>query len=213
MIRTYPKDAGPTALHPVFTTTKPMPSDLIIPPPHRYRGMDIMLVFLIRKKKLSPATVMCTARRSGFFFAVTSNRTLNYLQLPRQKVPKFLPTLLSRQEIAVLLDHCHNFKHKDLFTLLPLLRDYWRANRPTNPEGWLFLGAYAVTHITPDAIHSLHLARIRHYRLPSLRNRKSKLSLCRKLTLFRFRARNSSFAMIVPITTHMCSRYFESNGL
>lgn len=155
------------------------------------------LVFLIHEKKLSPATVNVYSAAIRFLFAVTLNRTLNYLQIPRQKVPKSLPQVLSRQEITILLEHCHNAKHKALFALiygsglrvseaaamktkhidsrtmqvfvqggkgnkdrytllshttLRLLRDYWRAYRPTNSEDWLFLGTYAVTHITPDAI-------------------------------------------------------------
>ena len=46
---------------------------------------------------------------------------------------------------------------KDRWTLLPaatlaLLRDYWRAWRPSHPEGWLFLGARGtapIRHSTP----------------------------------------------------------------
>ena len=76
------------------------------------------LVFLIREKKLSPATVNVYSAAIRFLFAVTLNRTLNYLQIPRQKVPKSLPPVLSRQEIVALLDHCHNLKHKVLFALI-----------------------------------------------------------------------------------------------
>ena len=76
------------------------------------------LVFLIHEKKLSPATVNVYSAAIRFLFAVTLNRTLNYLQIPRQKVPKSLPPVLCRQEIAVLLEHCHNAKHKALFALI-----------------------------------------------------------------------------------------------
>ncbi|WP_197461009.1 tyrosine-type recombinase/integrase [Ferroacidibacillus organovorans] len=46
---------------------------------------------------------------------------------------------------------------KDRYTLLSdaclnVLRKYWKEYRPKHPEGWLFLGTYNVTHITPDAI-------------------------------------------------------------
>ena len=36
-------------------------------------------------------------------------------------------------------------------TSLALLRDYWRAVRPSHPEGWLFLGPYGYTHISESA--------------------------------------------------------------
>ncbi len=53
-----------------------------------------------------------------FLFAVTLNRTFNPLQIPRQKTPKTLPQVLNRHEIASLLEHCHNRKHKALFALI-----------------------------------------------------------------------------------------------
>ena len=104
---------------------------------------------------------------------------------------------MSRHEIASLLEHCHNRKHKALFALiygsglrvseaatlktgnidsgtmrvfvleakgakdrytvlsriaLHLLREYWKAYRPTHPEDWLFLGTYLLTHMPPAAI-------------------------------------------------------------
>lgn len=52
-----------------------------------------------------------------FFFGVTLNRTMNYLQMPRLKEDKALPEILSRQEIAQLLNHCESPKHKAIFAL------------------------------------------------------------------------------------------------
>ena len=52
-----------------------------------------------------------------FFFGVTLNRTMNYLQMPRLKEDKDLPEILSREEIAQLLDHCENPKHRAIFAL------------------------------------------------------------------------------------------------
>lgn len=52
-----------------------------------------------------------------FFFGVTLNRTMNYLQMPRLKEDKDLPEILSREEIAHLLDHCENPKHRAIFAL------------------------------------------------------------------------------------------------
>ncbi len=51
------------------------------------------------------------------FFGVTLNRAMNYLQMPRLKEDKDLPEILSREEIAQLLDHCENPKHKAIFAL------------------------------------------------------------------------------------------------
>lgn len=50
-----------------------------------------------------------------FFFGVTLNRTMNYLQMPRLKEDKVFPEILSREEIARLLEHCENPKHKVIF--------------------------------------------------------------------------------------------------
>jgi site-specific recombinase XerD len=52
-----------------------------------------------------------------FFFAVTLNRTMNYLQMPMFKKPKTLPELLTREEVEKLIDECANVKHKAWFML------------------------------------------------------------------------------------------------
>jgi len=152
---------------------------------------------LINEKKLSPQSVNTHSAAIRFLFAVTLNRTLNYLQIPRQKKRKTLPELLTRDEVSSIIGSSSNIKHramltvtyssglrvsetaaiklqhidsknmrlfveqgkgdKDRYTLLSdaclhVLRDYWRKYRPTHPDGWLFLGTYNLTHITPDGI-------------------------------------------------------------
>lgn len=52
-----------------------------------------------------------------FFFAVTLNRTMNYLQIPRVKVPKKLPVILSRDEVAELIAHSGSSKQKALMLI------------------------------------------------------------------------------------------------
>ena len=52
-----------------------------------------------------------------FFFGVTLNRNLNYLQMPRLKEEKSLPEILSREEISALMAVCENLKHKAIFAL------------------------------------------------------------------------------------------------
>jgi site-specific recombinase XerD len=76
------------------------------------------LLYLIREKTVAPATVNTYSAAIRFLFAVTLNRPLNYLQIPRQKAPKVLPALLSRAEITAILDHCANLKHRALLTLI-----------------------------------------------------------------------------------------------
>lgn len=52
-----------------------------------------------------------------FFFGVTLNRSMNYLQMPRLKKDQTLPEILSREEMARLLDCCENPKHRAMFAL------------------------------------------------------------------------------------------------
>ena len=82
------------------------------------RDVRRFLLFLIHEKKRSPATVNVYNAAVRFLFAVTLNRTFNSLQIPRQKTPKTLPQVLNRQEIASILEHGHNRKHKALFALI-----------------------------------------------------------------------------------------------
>ena len=57
----------------------------------------------IKEKTLAPKSVNTYSAAIRFLFAVTLNRTLNYLQIPRQKVPKTYPALLDREEVAALI--------------------------------------------------------------------------------------------------------------
>ncbi len=52
-----------------------------------------------------------------FFFGVTLNRSMNYLQMPRLKEDQTLPEILSREETARLLERCENPKHRAMFAL------------------------------------------------------------------------------------------------
>lgn len=72
---------------------------------------------LISEKKLAPKSVNTYSAAIRFLFAVTLGRTLNYLQIPRQKVPKTYPALLSREEIAAIMESCHNLKHRAMLSL------------------------------------------------------------------------------------------------
>jgi len=72
---------------------------------------------LIIEKKLTPGTVNIYSAAIRFFFAVTLNRTMNYLQIPRVKAPKKLPEILTKDEIFELIGNSSNLKHKALLLL------------------------------------------------------------------------------------------------
>ena len=75
------------------------------------------LIHLMQEGRLDISTInMCNAA-IRFFFAVTLNKTLNYLQLPRFKKHKTLPEVLSRDETQRLIGECANVKHKAFFLL------------------------------------------------------------------------------------------------
>jgi integrase/recombinase XerD len=76
------------------------------------------LLHLIHEKKVSPGTVNVYSAAIRFLFAVTLNRTLNYLQIPRQKKRKTLPEVLTRSEVHSILESCQNIKHKAMLTLV-----------------------------------------------------------------------------------------------
>lgn len=76
------------------------------------------LLYLINEKKGSPATVNVYSAAIRFFFAVTLNRTLNYLQIPRQKKRRTLPEILSRDEVVSIIESCRNIKHKAMLMVV-----------------------------------------------------------------------------------------------
>ncbi|QSO48601.1 tyrosine-type recombinase/integrase [Alicyclobacillus mengziensis] len=76
------------------------------------------LLHLIHEKKVSPGTVNVYSAAIRFLFAVTLNRTLNYLQIPRQKKRKTLPEVLTRSEVHSILEGCQNIKHKAMLTVV-----------------------------------------------------------------------------------------------
>lgn len=76
------------------------------------------LQYLIHEKKSSPATVNTYSAAIRFLFAVTLNRTLNYLQIPQQKKRKTLPEVLTREEISAIMTGCDNIKHKAMLMVV-----------------------------------------------------------------------------------------------
>lgn len=76
------------------------------------------LGYLISEKKVSPGTVNTYSAAIHFLFAVTLNRTLNYLQIPRQKKRKTLPEVLTREEVFLIIESCNNIKHKAMLIVI-----------------------------------------------------------------------------------------------
>jgi site-specific recombinase XerD len=72
------------------------------------------LMNLINEKKLEPSTVNTHSAAIRFFFAVTLNRHMNYLQIPRMKQPKKLPVVLTRDEVGELISQASTLRHKAL---------------------------------------------------------------------------------------------------
>lgn len=76
------------------------------------------LLYLIQEKKFATKTINLHSAAIRFLFAVTLDRPLNYLQVPRMKNQKKLPVLLSREEVFSLFEHCPNLKHKTMLMIM-----------------------------------------------------------------------------------------------
>lgn len=74
-------------------------------------------VLFLMQGNLSKNSINTYQAAIRFFFGVTLNRSMNYLQMPRLKKDQTLPEILSREEIARLLDCCENPKHRAMFAL------------------------------------------------------------------------------------------------
>ena len=75
------------------------------------------LIHLVREGKVCTGTINLHNSAIRFFFAVTLDRTMNYLQLPRFKRHKTLPEILTREEVQRLIHDCRNLKHRAFFLL------------------------------------------------------------------------------------------------
>lgn len=75
------------------------------------------LLYLINERKLSKTTINQTISALKFLNEVVLKRDWIQMDLPRPKVPKDLPIVLSKEEIKRLLDVTINLKHRAAFTL------------------------------------------------------------------------------------------------
>ena len=66
---------------------------------------------------LSKETINTYQAAIRFFFGVTLNKAMNYLQMPRLKEDRSLPEIFSREEVSLVLAVCQNLKHKAMIAL------------------------------------------------------------------------------------------------
>lgn len=75
------------------------------------------LIQHLQARQVCTGTINAYNAAIRFFFAVTLNRNMNYLQMPRFKAPKKLPEIFTREEMGLLFELCTNLKHKSMFML------------------------------------------------------------------------------------------------
>jgi site-specific recombinase XerD len=76
------------------------------------------LRLLLAERGVAASTANVDSAALRFLFAVTLNRPLNSLQIPRAKHRKALPYVLSRRQIADVLAQCATPKHRALCALI-----------------------------------------------------------------------------------------------
>lgn len=76
------------------------------------REVQQYLLYLIQEKKLAWSSCNVAAQGLKFFYRVTLKRSEAQFAIPRARTPQKLPQILSREEIAALLDKTVNLKHR-----------------------------------------------------------------------------------------------------
>lgn len=75
------------------------------------------LEYLKHVKKLANTSVNCYLAAIWFLYEVVCDRQLNRKQVPFMKRPRKLPEILSRSEVAAIIDATDNIKHKAMLML------------------------------------------------------------------------------------------------
>src|SRR5215475_119412 len=71
--------------------------------------------YLLQERKLAPSTVEMRMSALRFFFKkMLKRRDLHFDDLPFPKVPKKLPTVLSREEVGRIIDETTNLMHRTI---------------------------------------------------------------------------------------------------
>lgn len=76
------------------------------------------LHYLIMEKKASQSSINQAYSAMKFFYEVTVGRGWNVLKIPRSKIRKKLPVVLSMQEVQSLLASVGNLKHRAILTTI-----------------------------------------------------------------------------------------------
>jgi integrase/recombinase XerD len=76
------------------------------------------LHYLIKGKKASQSSINQAYSAMKFFYEVTLGRGWNVLKIPRSKIRKKLPVVLSMQEVQSLLASVRNLKHRAILTTI-----------------------------------------------------------------------------------------------
>jgi integrase/recombinase XerD len=76
------------------------------------------LHYLIHEKKASQSIISQAYSAMKFFYETTLGRVWNATRIPRSKLRKKLPVVLSMQEVQSLLDSVENLKHRAILTAI-----------------------------------------------------------------------------------------------
>jgi len=70
------------------------------------------LLYLIQERKLSWSSCNIAAQGIRFFYRITLKRSEAQFLVPTARQPQKLPQILSREEVASLIEQTHNLKHR-----------------------------------------------------------------------------------------------------
>jgi site-specific recombinase XerD len=76
------------------------------------------LLYQINEKQNAASTVNTYNSALRFVFGAVLERTLNYQKIPRRRIHRELPTIMSKTEIVKFLDNVGNLRNKALFTTM-----------------------------------------------------------------------------------------------
>jgi site-specific recombinase XerD len=88
------------------------------------------LYYLLKEKKASQSSVNQAYSALKFFYATTLGRAWNEAKIPRSKVPKKLPVVLSKEEVQSIFSSTQNLKHRTI--LMTIYSGGLRLNEATH---------------------------------------------------------------------------------